>query len=116
MTVIKPEMLTGEITKYDLLPLSFLKKSPYTGSKRTLRYRIEKTEVTVPSAEPSEGENAEEAAPARTVLRVYTWTGPYAFDLTPAEEKSQADFDFSDEGLNEIIPYLNRCLKETENS
>jgi len=33
-----------EINKKDLLPLSFLKKSPYTGSFRGIRYRIEKQE------------------------------------------------------------------------
>ena len=33
-----------EIDKKDLLPLSFLKKSPYTGSFQRIRYRIEKQE------------------------------------------------------------------------
>ena len=31
-----------EIDKKDILPLSFLKKSPYTGSFQGIRYRIEK--------------------------------------------------------------------------
>lgn len=48
MTVIKPEMINEHITRYDVLPLSFLKKSAYTGSKSGLRYRMEKTVVTVP--------------------------------------------------------------------
>ena len=66
-----------EIEKKDLLPLGFLKKSPYTGSFQGIRYRIEKQE---------EGEEKS--------LLVYSWPEPYAF------------FPFSEEGLEEIRLYL----------
>ena len=55
-----------EIEKKDLLPLGFLKKSPYTGSFQGIRYRIEKQE---------EGEEKS--------LLVYSWPEPYAFLNTP---------------------------------
>ncbi len=131
MDIIKPEMLTGEITRWDILPLSFLKKSAYTGSKGSLRYRIEKATVEVP-AEPApdapagasadlqgqassgEGGPAEPPVQEITVLRVSTWNGPNAFDLTPPEEIRQKDFDFSEDVLyGDLINYLNEQHKMT---
>ena len=84
-----------EINKKDLLPLSFLKKSPYTGSFRGIRYRIEKQE---------EGEEKS--------LLVYTWPEPYAFSHTPEEEKEKKSFLFSEEGLEEIRLYLSSLGNE----
>ena len=84
-----------EINKKDLLPLSFLKKSPYTGSFQGIRYRIEKQE---------EGESKS--------LLVYTWPEPYAFSHTPEEEKEKKSFPFSDEGLEEIRLYLSSLGNE----
>ena len=95
MSVIKDEFISEKITKYDLLPLGFLKKSPYTGSKGKLRYRIEMTE---------EGEGDQK----KRFLRVNTWTTPFAFDHTPEEERTVSDFAFSEQGLEEIIEYLNK--------
>ena len=115
--IIKPEMISGRITKYDLLPLSFLKKSPYTGSKGTLRYRIEREVI------PLEADNAQASGEGtsgitvgdkmvrpvqeRIVLRVFTWNGPNAFDMTSREDMAVRDFDFSEEALEQIIEYLN---------
>ena len=84
-----------EINKKDLLPLSFLKKSPYTGSSRGIRYRIEKQE---------EGEEKS--------LLVYTWPEPYAFSHTPEEEKEKKSFPFSEVGLEEIRLYLSSLGNE----
>ena len=67
MTVIKPDMLTDRITRRDILPLSFLKKSAYTGSKRGLRYKMEKAETEAEIAETEEGT---EGGSSKTVLRV----------------------------------------------
>lgn len=97
--VIKEEFISEEITKFDLLPLSFLKMSPYTGSKGKLRYRIEMVE---------EGE--EEAK--EKLLLVNTWTTPFSFDHTPEEERVQKKFAFSEEGIGEILTYLNAVRKE----
>lgn len=84
-----------EINKKDLLPLSFLQKSPYTGSFRGIRYRIEKQE---------EGEEKS--------LLVYTWPEPYAFSHTPEEEKEKKSFPFSEVGLEEIRLYLSSLGNE----
>ena len=84
-----------EINKKDLLPLSFLKKSPYTGSFQGIRYRIEKQE---------EGE-------CKSLL-VYTWPEPYAFSHTPEEEKEKKSFSFSEKGLEEIRLYLSSLGNE----
>ena len=84
-----------EIEKKDLLPLGFLKKSPYTGSFQGIRYRIEKQE---------EGEEKS--------LLVYTWPEPYAFSHTPEEEKEKKSFSFSEKGLEEIRLYLSSLGNE----
>ena len=84
-----------EIDKKDILPLSFLQKSPYTGSFQGIRYRIEKQE---------EGESKS--------LLVYTWPEPYAFSQTPEEEKEKKSFPFSEEGLEEIRLYLSSLGNE----
>jgi len=118
--IIKPEMITGRITKYDLLPLSFLKKSPYTGSKGSLRYKIEREVIPLEeenaeaSGEPgiSVGEKEVKPVQEKIVLRVFCWTGPNAFDETPEDEKTVKDFDFSEEALGEIIDYLNHIREE----
>ncbi len=96
MGIIKDEFISKEVTRHDVLPLSFLKKSAYTGSKRTLRYRMEKQE--------KEG--------GESVLRLSWWTGPFAYDRTPAEELRVSEHPFSDEGIGECIGELNRVLAE----
>ena len=94
MSVIKEEFISKKITRHDLLPIGFLKKSPYTGSKGKLRYRIETKE---------EGE----APDVKKYLLVSTWTTPFAFDKTPEEEITEEKFDFSDAEIDKIIEYLN---------
>ena len=104
MTVIKPDMLTDRITRRDILPLSFLKKSAYTGSKRGLRYKMEKAEMEAEAKEGTEGGSS------KTVLRVYTWRGIFAFDHTPENEIAIRDFEFSDAGIDCALDYLNEIL------
>ena len=95
MSVIKKEYISDRITRHDMLPLGFLKKSPYTGSKGKLRFRIEKSE---------EGEEPE----IRKYLLVSTWTTPFAFDVTPKDEICEEKFEFSDAAIDKIIEYLNK--------
>lgn len=97
MSVIKEEYINEKVTIHDLLPLGFLKKSPYTGSKGNLRYRIEKME---------EGEGDEK----RKFLMLSIWKTPFAFDKTPKEEITESEHPFSTEGLEEIIEVLNGNL------
>lgn len=94
MSVIKEEYINEKVTMHDLLPLGFLKKSPYTGSKGILRYRIEKKE---------EGEGEDK----RKFLLLSIWKTPFAFDKTPKEEITETEHPFSNEGLEEITEVLN---------
>ena len=92
MTVIKPEMLADKITRSDLLPLSFIAMTPYTGSRDRLRDRIEKTR---------EGQ-----------MKVSTWFGPNSYDNTEEDLITVREFDFSEEAVEEILVYLNRLHDE----
>ena len=85
------------MTVHDLLPLGFLKKSPYTGSKGIMRYRIEKKEE-------EEGDNV------RRSLLLSVWKTPFAFDKTPKEDIKASEHPFSEDGLKEIIEVLNSNL------
>ncbi len=97
MTVIKDEYISEDIVKSDLLPLSFLEKSVYTGSKSGLRFHIKKME----------GDGG-------CFLRCSSWKGPFAYDRTDKVKIEEKDFPFSDEGLSEMISYLNSRLREKE--
>ena len=126
--IVKPEMTSERITRYDLLPLSFLKKSAYTGSKGRLRYRIEREVIPLEQSNSVQPAGTDPVSTGSTgvtvgdklvlpvqeqiVLRVSSWNGPNAYDLTPAEEISVKDFDFSEEALDRIIEYLNK-LRES---
>lgn len=135
MSVIKDAYKSREITRCDVLPLSFLKKSAYNGSKRMLCYRLEKTEIEVSEDSASEAAGnakaagktdagtaaaAETSAPkaaetvTKAVLRCKTWRGPYILSETPEEEIKTCDLPFSDEGIDEAIVYLNQRLSELE--
>lgn len=54
MSIITEDMISDKIIRKDLLPLSFLKKSAYTGSKRNLNYKLEMTEIELPKATEEE--------------------------------------------------------------
>ncbi len=112
MTVIKADMISDHVIRKDMLPLSFLKKSSYTGSKRSLNYKLAKTEVPVSDNPPAEGEEPEK----KTVLRVYSWFGPNEFDTTDPELISSTDVEFSDAGIDEAIRILNEKLEEEKKS
>ena len=73
-----------------LFPLSFFEKSPFTGSDKLLRYRIEK----------------QERKNSRQFL-VTAWFGEYSFENTPDEDKTTHNAPFSEEGLDTITDWLN---------
>ncbi len=100
MTVINSDMISEKVTRRDVLPLSFLEESPYTGSKKGLRYKMEKRII-------EDGENKETAC-----LRLYTWHGRFSFDNTDESEIDTIDFEFSDKGIDNAIDRLNSILEE----
>ena len=83
------------IVKENLLPLEYLKKTEYTGSHQGMRYRLEK----------KEGEDTKK-------LLVTVWPEPLNFIKTPDELKKQETFDFSDDGIEDAIAWMNDRLFE----
>lgn len=169
MPIILDEMMDPHITRRDMLPLSFLKMSSYTGSKRQLNYKLEKTEIELvredaaaasdaagtaktdaaetkladvstadagkmdaakKSTAASEAAGTENAAEKKaeaaagsektqepekiTVLRIYSWAGHLCFDATPKEEIDIHDVEFSDDGIDAAIEYLNGRLETVD--
>lgn len=89
----------------DLPTFTFWKyKNIWTGSMfTTFNYRIFKDEV-------SAAEDSEEKTP---VLRTIVWYGTDAFEHIPAEKYVYNETrDYSPEGLEEIIAFLNARLDE----
>lgn len=78
------------ITTDDVLNMNFYKKEKFTGSYKGMRYLLKK--------------DTEEE---RTVFRCYIWPGPYNFASTPDEQKTMAVFDFTEEGKQEAVDWMN---------
>lgn len=82
------------IMRKDVMPVNFLKKENFTGSDRGMRYRMEKTD----------GEE-------KTVLTVTVWPEPYGYDATSEEKKTRKQFDFSEEGIEQGVEWLNKMKR-----
>lgn len=78
------------VDKKDILSLGYLALAPFTGSDASLRYRIEKVNV--------DGED---------YLQASAWNGPFSFDNTPEEEIRTKQSDFSDDGVQLLVDWLN---------
>ena len=78
-------------------------KNIWTGSMfTTFNYRIIRDEI-------AKSEDSEEKVP---VLRTIVWYGTDAFEITPPENYAYNETrDFSPEGLEEIISFLNEKLE-----
>ena len=77
----------------------------YFGSYRGMRYRVAREPLS----------NVHFVPPAKrdpAVLRVTIWPEPFGYASTPGEEKTVKDFEFSEEGLAQITPYLNAYHEE----
>jgi len=84
------------IERIDLFHLPFYQKEAFTGSDRGVRFWIGKTEVLTKDSE-SEKE---------FVLRVILWPEPFAFKHTNDSKKTERDFPFSEEGLDQIYQWI----------
>ncbi|MDD7642827.1 MAG: GNAT family acetyltransferase [bacterium] len=82
------------IERNDLFHLSFYKKTHFTGSFQGMRYYITK-------AKESDAEDAGD------VLRAIVYPEPYNFENTPDEDKTHADFPFTEEGLDAACVWMN---------
>lgn len=66
-------------------------KEPFTGSFNGMRYRISR----------------EENEDGQPYFEVVTWPEPYCEDKTADELKKTAEFEFSEDGKEEAVEYLN---------
>lgn len=83
------------LERKEFMPVNFLKKEPYTGSHKGMRYRMWKGEM--------EG---------NPVLMTAAWPEPYGFEATPEEKKTAGQFEFSSQGIDEAVEWLNRQYEE----
>lgn len=79
----------------DVLSLEFYKKSPFYGSYKGIRYRIERID---------EGEKA--------ALKCTTWPEPYGYESTDEKLMEYYEADFTDEGLKDIVSHINNKIKD----
>lgn len=66
--------------------LNYVKKEEYTGSMDGMRYMLKKKDDN---------------------LEVIIWPEPYNYAKTPEEKKQRMKFEFSEEGLQKAVVYLN---------
>lgn len=73
------------------LSLNFLKKENYPGSCCGTRYYLIKSE---------------------NVLKICTYPDLWCFEKTPDEQKSWAEFPFSQEGLDQALQWIEKQVEE----
>lgn len=73
-----------------IVGIPFLKKSRFTGSDGTMCFAVEKRSVE------------EELR-----LAAIVWMGPGCYDVTPEEAKRTELFDFTEEGLEKAVDWMN---------
>lgn len=99
------------IQRSDILSISFLKKSVFTGSFQGMRYRLEKVEADEAETDEAKAGKAEGAEGAES-LRAIIWEGPYSYEVVAAEQKESLEFPFSEEGICEAVEWMNRKWQE----
>ena len=97
------------ITTEDVLNMNFYKKEKFTGSYKGMRYLLKKDSVELPSETP------DSPPESKTVFRCCIWPGPYNFASTPEELKISATFDFTEEGKQQAVDWMNQQWSLREN-
>ncbi len=94
------------ILQHDLFPLTHYEYGEaYFGSYRGMRFRVAREPLENVHYTPVEKRS-------EATLQVTVWKGPYSYNATPKEERVVRDFAFTEEGLDEIGPYLNQYYQE----
>lgn len=89
------------IKKEDILTLHFFDyKQAFTGSYHEMRYRFIKEEHEI------------EEGKKEAVLLVACWKGPNAYDHTDESEITRKEFEFSEEGKEKAVEWLNDMYTE----
>lgn len=89
------------IERKDVLSLPYLKKAAFTGSYEGLRFRF------VTAKKELKSQEGQEKGEEKQILELTAWEGPYGFDATPEEKKQHIEVDFSEEGIQKGIDWLN---------
>ena len=97
------------ITTEDVLNMNFYKKEKFTGSYKGMRYLLKKDAIELPSETP------DIPAENKTIFHCTIWPGPYNFTTTPNELKISATFDFTEEGKQQAVDWMNEQWKLREN-
>ena len=84
------------VKRTDVFNINFYKKEHFSGSLKNMRYRIAKKEEE-----------------DKKNLQVTVWPGPYNYDTTAEELKVRAEFDFSNEGLDQAVDFLNQTYEDS---
>ena len=85
------------ITRDYVCGLPYIKKEELTGSYQGMRFKLFKKEI-------SEEE---------TKLGVVVWPEPFSFPKTSDEEKTYQDFEFSEDGIDSAIEWMNHFYEES---
>lgn len=83
------------IERNDVLSIPYLKKTTFAGSYRGMRFLLK--------MEKGEEKNA---------LTATCWAEPYSFDATKAEDKTSEAFEFSEEGIQKAVDWLNEMWQQ----
>ncbi len=83
------------INKENLVSLNFLMKENFAGSMQGMRYRLSKI-----------GEMPD------FKLEVTIWPEPYSYLATPKEQKQIVEFEFSNDGKDQAVDWLNEQYEQ----
>lgn len=75
-------------------------KQPFTGSDKGKRYRITRFEKEIPGEEGTEPSK-------ELVFQAALWKDCLSFENTPKEEMMIKEFEFSPEGLKNLVDWIN---------
>ena len=73
------------LNRSDLVPINYYKKEPFYGSYKGMRYRVAKSD---------------------DILLATIWPEPFNFDTTPDEKKHSAEFEFTQNGVEQAYEWL----------
>ena len=84
------------------IALEYIKKEDFLGSYKGMRYRLAKRQE-INEASPEE---------TQTVIEVIIWPEPYNFFKTPEQKKQRKCFEFSINGKEAAVKWLNLQYRE----
>ncbi|ESL04692.1 hypothetical protein GCWU000282_00079 [Catonella morbi ATCC 51271] len=80
-------------------------KQPFTGSDKGKRYRIARFEKEIPGEEGTESSK-------ELVFQATLWKDYLSYENTPKEKMLIKEFEFSPEGLKEVVDWINETVVE----